>query len=223
MTRRKGSTTVWWSPRSQLWRIGVLFMVGSACFAVAAVPKFVECVGVRANNVTYFVGSLFFTAAAAMQWRMTMDGGAPTTVDRGAVRVQFVGTLFFNLTTLMALSRALTTTAEIDRHVWVPDAFGSICFLIASALAWFAVGDRWVFWRRRDSSWWIAALNFAGSIAFGIAAVASYVVPATGNDRNVTAVGLGTFIGALAFLVGALLLLPAKVSEVRSQAAFHLS
>jgi hypothetical protein len=49
----------------------------------------------------------------------------------------------------------------------------------------------------------------AGSIAFGASAVASYVVPASDQPRNVTLMNLGTFVGALCFLAGGLLLLPA--------------
>ena len=55
----------------------------------------------------------------------------------------------------------------------------------------------------RSLSWLITALNLLGSIAFGASAVASYVVPASDQPRNVTLMNLGTFVGALAFLVGA--------------------
>ena len=54
----------------------------------------------------------------------------------------------------------------------------------------------------------MAALNLAGSVAFAVSAVASYVVPDTDRTRNVALMNLGTFLGGLAFLVGALLLLP---------------
>jgi hypothetical protein len=40
--------------------------------------------------------------------------------------------------------------------------------------------------------------------------VASYVVPATDQPRNVTLMNLGTFVGAIAFLIGAVLLLPER-------------
>ena len=47
-----------------------------------------------------------------------------------------------------------------------------------------------------------------GSVAFGASAVASYVVPDSGLPRNATLVNIGTFAGALCFLLGAYLLLP---------------
>ncbi|HWG64257.1 MAG TPA: hypothetical protein VG253_21415, partial [Streptosporangiaceae bacterium] len=59
-----------------------------------------------------------------------------------------------------------------------------------------------------DRPWWIAALNMCGSVAFGASAVASYVVHDSGLPRNASLVNLGTFVGALCFLVGAYLLLP---------------
>ena len=63
------------------------------------------------------------------------------------------------------------------------------------------------------------ALNLLGSIAFGASAVASYVVPATGSLRNVELSNLGTFLGALCFLVGAVLLLPERTDRSAGSAA----
>ena len=53
-------------------------------------------------------------------------------------------------------------------------------------------------------------INLAGCVAFGISAVASYVVPATGTALDLAAANAWTSLGALCFLVGALLLLPAR-------------
>ncbi len=221
---QRAGRSVWWSPRSMGWWIGVLFMLGSLCFMVAAVPGYVSAFGARTDSITYFVGSLFFTSAAALQYLQTVNAPSnidseetrrvrvltyePRRVDWWASVVQLVGTVFFNITTFMALNQALTTTAEIDRRVWRPDALGSVCFLVASALAWMEVSHGWRSWHPRDTSWWIAILNLSGSVAFGVSAVASYVVPASGEVRNAAAVNLGTFLGAVGFFVGALLLLP---------------
>ncbi|MEI7827119.1 MAG: hypothetical protein WCI87_04900 [Euryarchaeota archaeon] len=41
-------------------------------------------------------------------------------------------------------------------------------------------------------------------------AVASYVLPTTGLPRNMALVNLGTFVGALCFFVGVVLLLPER-------------
>jgi len=52
-----------------------------------------------------------------------------------------------------------------------------------------------------------------GSAAFGVSAVALFVVPTTGLSRNITLVNLGTFVGALCFFVGAVLLLPERTQS----------
>jgi hypothetical protein len=230
----RAGRSMWWSPRSMGWWIGALFMLGSLCFAVAAVPAYVHAFGARTDNLTYFVGSLVFTSAAALQYLQTVNAPqkiatagseqlrrqvrvlayAPRRIDWWASVVQLAGTIFFNVTTFMALNQALTSTAEINRRVWLPDALGSVCFLIASALAWLEVGHARTPLRSRDSSWWIAFLNLSGSAAFGVSAVASHVVPDSGEVRNAAAVNLGTFVGAVGFFVGALLLLPEAASPV---------
>ena len=61
--------------------------------------------------------------------------------------------------------------------------------------------------RPRDRGWWIAVINLAGSIAFGVSAVAGYIVPATGDYLDLAAANASTVVGALCFLAGALLLL----------------
>ena len=67
----------------------------------------------------------------------------------------------------------------------------------------------------RSISWRIAALNLAGSVAFGVSAVASKIVPTTGEPRNIMLVNLGTAVGGLCFLAGALFLLPERTAPVR--------
>ena len=92
-----------------------------------------------------------------------------------------------------------------------PDAFGSVCFLVASGLAYAAVGPRRLSWRPSDRGWWVAALNLIGSILFGLSAIGAYVVPATGELLSTAVANGGTFLGALGFLVGAALLFPPSV------------
>jgi hypothetical protein len=189
--------------------ISILFMIGSACFALGALPGYAGAAGVTADGVTFFAGSLFFTAAGCGQFLQARRASAPRQRDKGwwAALVQLAGTLFFNASTLHALTSSLSAT-EQDQKVWRPDAYGSVCFLVASALALAIFGRSWYSWRRRERPWWIAVINMTGSVAFGVSAVASYVVPDSGAVRNATLVNLGTFLGALCFLAGAYLLLP---------------
>ena len=79
----------------------------------------------------------------------------------------------------------------------------------------------WWSWHLRSISWRIAALNLAGSIAFGVSAVASKVVTTTGEPRNIMLVNLGTAVGGLCFLVGALLLLPERTQPRSTPTRSH--
>lgn len=191
--------------------ISILFMIGSACFAIGAVPGYADAVGVTADGVTFFAGSLFFTAAAFGQFLQARKTSAPGRRDSGwwAALVQLAGTFLFNASTLHALSSSLSATGQ-DHKVWRPDAYGSACFLVASGLALTVFGHRWYSWRHRNRPWWIAVANMTGSVAFGVSAVASYVVPDSGAVRNAAVVNLGTFLGAVCFLLGAYLLLPTR-------------
>jgi hypothetical protein len=190
-------------------------------FALGAVPGYAQAVGRLADSVTFFVGSLFFTSAAVLQYSESADVGAdPSTrglrrlgsahlhqIDWWASGIQLIGTVYFNVSTAVAVSSDLSTETA-RHHVWRPDAVGSVCFLVASGLAWWEVSHGWASWAPRKLAWWITLLNLVGSVAFGVSAVASYVVPATGQLRDVQRSNLGTFVGALCFLIGAVLLLP---------------
>ncbi len=81
------------------------------------------------------------------------------------------------------------------------------CFLVASELALASICGRWVCWRRGASDWQIAALNMVGSVAFGVAAIASLVEPSTSEPVSAAIANAGTTFGALCFLAGALLML----------------
>jgi hypothetical protein len=50
----------------------------------------------------------------------------------------------------------------------------------------------------------------AGSVAFGLSAIAAHVVPSTGEPVNVDWINIGTFIGAICCMVAALLVKPPR-------------
>ena len=223
----RGST--WWAPGAVGWWIGILFAVGSICFALGAAPGYLSAVGNEADAITFFIGSLWFTSAALLQYweavnvcrtlpepvaqqHFRLVTWEPRRIDWWSTAVQFAGTLFFNISTFSALLANLSVN-QIDRLVWTPDVYGSACFLIASGLAWIEVCRSFLCWRSHEFSWWITALNLTGSVAFGISAAAAFVVPTAGSPINITLVNLGTFVGALCFLVGAVLLLPERTHD----------
>jgi hypothetical protein len=223
-----GST--WWAPNARGWWIAILFAIGSLLFAIGSVPGYASAVGAVGDTVTYFVGSLFFTTASFLSYREAVDAAPgtlnpahrrffvyqPRRIDWWATAVQLVGTLYFNVSTGVAMVTDLSAQTA-HQHVWRPDAIGSVCFLVSSALAWYEICHGWAAWRPRSYSWWITLLNLLGSIAFGISAVAGYVNPVTGQVHNAGRADAQTLIGAVCFLIGAVLLLPERTQPVSGQ------
>ena len=213
----------WWAPRSLTWWIASLFALGSVCFLVAPFPGFVQHFGSGVDGMVYFVGSILFTAAAALQCVATFNsdrelpaGGRrpfrlvafqPRRRAWWASVVQLVGTVYFNVNTLRAMTTGFDSP-EYDRLVWTPDTLGCICFLVASYLAYVdAAGGLARRPRHRTIEWKVSVANLAGSVAFGISAIASFVVPATGSVLDLAAANVFIGIGALCFLIGSLLML----------------
>ena len=179
-------------------RIGLGFAIGSVCFLVGPFPGFVELVGAEADAVVFFVGSLFFTAAALLQ-ALQSEGA-----DRLPSLIQFAGTIYFNVDTFRAV-RSSFSDSQLDRLIWAPEAVGSVCFLLSGVIAYRSVrvaGHA----ARSSTEWQIAAINLAGCVFFAISSVASYVVPKTGDALDLAAANWNTGLGALCFLIGSVLL-----------------
>jgi hypothetical protein len=221
-------TSTWYSPNSIGWWVGILFAIGASCFAFGAVPMYLKYVGIQNDGLTFFVGSIFFTTASLSQYietinaRQTPIGSLikekirfitwePRRIDWLASVVQLIGTVLFNISTFYALNFAMTSQ-EINHLVWAPDALGSICFLIASGLVWLEVGHSLLSWQIGNLSWRIALLNLVGSVAFGVSAVSAFMPPMVGHPLNIVLVNFGTFVGAVCFFSGAILLLPERTS-----------
>lgn len=220
----------WWRPRLLGWWVAALFIVGAFLFALGSFPPYANHVDVRVVGVTYFIGSLFFTSAGYLQYMQTINAPEeltpgvatatrrrylafqPHRIDWWAASVQSIGTLLFNVSTFSAMHMAFTVQQQ-ERRVWVPDMFGSIAFMVASTLAWIEVCDGWWAWRPHDTPWRIVALNLIGSIAFQISAIAAFIRPATGEVANASLANLGTFVGAIGFLLAAALLIPELADE----------
>ena len=215
----------------------MLFAIGSVCFLVAPFPGFLQLVGSGVDGIVFFVGSLFFTSAALLQYleaanvdpgpahkrrRLRLLTFEPERIDWWITGIQLVGTLLFNLNTFRAMQSGLSVEA-VNRFVWAPDAVGSLCFLVSGLLAYFEACGGFGCRPRRDLGRWITVINLGGCVAFGVSAVASYLVPATGTVLNLAAANFATALGALCFLIGALLLLPEGAKAVSTPAGAPLS
>lgn len=204
------------APRSlRLRRESWGFAIGSLLFALGAWPGYATSVGVVADNLTYFIGSLFFTGAALVQLLLS---GRPLPhagsvrgelFDWSSAAVQFAGTILFNVSTAAAWLQA-SGVDEASRFVWRPDMYGSIAFLVASGLAVVATVERDSLWDPNARTWWSTWLGVAGSIAFGVSAVAAAVVPASGELKNAALANSSTLLGALLFFAAAVLAMPPR-------------
>lgn len=221
-----------WAPLRIGWWIAILFMIGSALFAVGgakatwphALPDRFYDPGLI--GWTFFIGSFFFTSAAYLQWLEALNsivadaaqptaekprrwrflGWRPHNLGYLSALVQLVGTILFNVNTAVALIAGLGWEGQ-DLLVWTPDVVGSICFLLASQLALMEVSHHYWILRPRSVSDWIAWVNMLGSLLFMISAVTSFVEPGPVMVAPWVA-NFTTFAGGVCFFVGAYLLIP---------------
>jgi hypothetical protein len=202
----------------QRW-MALCFALGSACFLVGPFPGYVQLVGATADAVTFFVGSILFTAGGVLQcwlaWPERRARGAGRAAWWSAV-IQSVGTLFFNRSTFQALSTA-ASNSSYNKLVWRPDAFGSICFLVSGVIAYVASPRHGWLPARDEPGWWQPAVNLLGCVFFGISAVAGYVVPSTGSILDLAAANWNTSLGAACFLACALFTLFGADTDAESE------
>jgi hypothetical protein len=182
--------------------MALCFAAGSLCFFIGPFPGFAQLVGEKADAITFFVGSLLFTAGGALQTAL-----ARGRADRWSAGIQSAGTLFFNVTTYQALHTAFTNP-HYDRLVWRPDALGSVCFLASGLIAYVAA----------DRRWWQPTVNLLGCVFFAIAAVAGYVVPASGSVLDLALANWNTALGAACFFACALATLISGPGSGRTRA-----
>jgi uncharacterized membrane protein YhhN len=189
----------------QRW-MALCFALGSTCFLVGPFPGYVQMVGVSADAITFFIGSILFTAGGVLQsslaWPERHASGGGGAAWWAAI-IQSAGTLFFNITTYQAMHTALTSAAY-DQLVWRPDWRGSICFLVSGVIAYHASERHGWLPVRGGDGWWQPAVNLLGCIFFGISAVAGYVVPTSGSMLDQAAANWNTALGAACFLACAL-------------------
>lgn len=189
--------------------MGYGFGIGSALFATGAVMAVAQANAV-ATNVVYALGAVFFTSAAAVQWRSAEDRRPRSRLhdpDWQSAIIQFVGTLSFNVMTVRAVLMSLDPSREPYSNVWDPDVFGSALFLISSAIAWHPIAREKRHHLLHGRSGLISLSNVLGSVFFGLSAWGAALLP---NDsyRSLFWNNAGTFVGAVFFLIAAVALIP---------------
>ncbi|MCB1700522.1 MAG: hypothetical protein H6985_17010 [Pseudomonadales bacterium] len=221
----------WHFRRTLNWWVGILFALGSTLFALGGIlvlaPELARkwSLDTASIGLVFFVGSIFFSAAAYLQLLQAANTPPGTRIDETGVKplawfswrpydpdwlgcaLQFAGTLLFNINTFDSLFAQLDWLQQ-DLMIWTPDMVGSSLFLgsgyIAFAEYWRQSGP----WQPGRRSWWIVVINLLGCLAFMVAAGLSFVPFDSGGGVNM-AISTGFLVaGALAFLAGGLLLLP---------------
>lgn len=186
--------------------MGALFGLGAACFVMGPVDAYASRVGAHADALTFFIGSILFTAGGLTQsWLAYPDRRAHRAglLAWRAAWIQSVGTILFNFMTLEAISR-VSSNARYNALVWMPDALGSVCFLASGVLLYLSVPRAG--WRplRRAQGWWEPPVNLLGCVLFGVSAVAAYAITTAGQLLDLTTANWTTTFGAACFLAVAL-------------------
>lgn len=214
-------------PKSLTWWIAILFMLGSACFVAGSmVSLFFENVfSSVAINLTFFIGSLFFTAAAYAQYLEAINADItndaylneekrewiwwawrPKNLGFVASTSQLAGTFLFNINTFNCFYTGLSYVAQ-DVLIWLPNMIGSILFLVASFFAWLEIFHDKQVKRFRSPTWWIIWVNLLGSVLFQRSAFRSFIHVDSGELVNATIALNATMYGAVCFFIGAYLLI----------------
>ena len=184
-----------------------LFAIGSTLFAIATMPGMSAVAGSGLTNLLCFVGSWFFTAAG---WMQLVLSGPALRIGWLSAATQFAGTILFNISTGASLWAHAVKPER--RLVWAPDAFGSMAFLVSGALGVVAVTAVVGIVELKSRDWQAEWINMIGCFAFGVSALGAFVTK-SGITEDALLANVGTFIGALCFLVAALLILPRRASK----------
>ncbi len=214
-------------PQSLTWWIAVLFMIGSACFVAGSVMSlyFPHSFSSLSTNMTYFIGSLFFTAAAYGQYLEVINADItndaylsagetewiwwawrPKNLGFISSACQLAGTILFNINTFNCFYDGLSYVA-MDIVIWLPNLIGSILFLIAAVFAWLEIFHDKQVKPFYSVTWWIVWINLLGSILFQRSAFRSFIYVDSGEQVNEMIALRATLFGAVCFFIGAYLLI----------------
>jgi hypothetical protein len=184
-----------------------LFAIGSTLFAIATLPGSAAVAGAGSVNLLCFIGSWFFTTAG---WMQLVLSGPALRIGWLSAATQFAGTILFNISTGAAL---WAHAVEPERRlVWAPDLLGSLAFLVSGALGVVAVTAVVGLFEMKSRDWQAEWINMIGCVAFGGSALGAFVSK-SGVTEDALLANAGTFVGALCFLVAALLMLPQRTKQ----------
>jgi len=216
-----------YQPKALTWWVAVLFMLGSLCFISASVmvSSFEDSFSGFMINLTFFIGSVFFTSAGYAQLLEVINkditskdylkvqsstwlwwAWRPKNLGYLSSVTQLTGTILFNFNTFDAFYSGLSVLQE-DIIIWVPNMLGSMLFITASFFAWLEIYHDKHIQAFISTTWWIIWINILGSLFFQLSAIFSYIHIDSGTYINETLLLRGTIYGAICFFVAAYLLI----------------
>ncbi|MEM8551824.1 MAG: hypothetical protein AAGF45_05540 [Pseudomonadota bacterium] len=222
--------TPFWQSATYNWTIGALFALGASLFLLGSTLTLIHIAsGWTANSlisVTFFLGSIPFTGAAALQHFQSANAADFLQAPAGKVRrskvhvlgwqagslgwlstaTQLLGTVAFNFNTFDAIDPPANWITQ-DLVIWLPGLAGAILFLVSGTLAYLEAGHAYFSWKPASLAWRITFVNLLGCIFFMAAGALSYVPEHPEPSWVQTAAVINLWIGALGFFVGALLLM----------------
>jgi hypothetical protein len=204
--------------------ISLLFMVGAFCFAFASFSSLTYLVVPYTIASIYFIGSIFFTSAAYLQYLESINSDIthlphlynkhhiwfwwrwrPRNLGYISSVTQFIGTLFFNISTFFAIFSTLSIEAK-NLFIWMPNLLGSILFLTSSLSAYLEIVHDTDIKAFKTVTWWIVWINIFGSVFFQISALySSFSVQEVDGAADHIAT-LMTCLGGICFFIAAFLL-----------------
>lgn len=233
-----GSENPWlefYAPHRLAWWVAVNFIAGSALFTLgasgASFPEFFAGAGSLIADVSYFAGALLFTIGIYLQVLEGLNSsdyiGLERPYDRRSFvwfawrprRLEFVapfilliGSLFFNAETSLALGSAFGWLS-LPVLVGLTSLVGAVGFVVSTYLQLVEVCHSYFGLRPHEISWWVAALNLAGSVGFLVGSAFGFDVPGLSSPEESLITQVSFLIGSILFLAGSYLLLPEMFSE----------
>ncbi len=210
------------SARSLNRAIACLFIVGSALFLWASISSLLDLSLPFTQDLFFFIGSLFFTLAAYLQYLQSINNGEqvaggseklsrrwfawqPHRMDFWVTTTQLVGTLCFNFNTFDSFISH--TMEENLLAVWLPDILGSILFLISGFSGVVEFNHRIIFWPGRSLQSSLTVIGLWGCLLFMGSAILALMAILLPTSESIRFSLLLTGAGGLAFLSSSLLML----------------
>lgn len=234
---RRSPWLEFWAPGRISWWVAVSFILGSVLFALGAGSSlwFQSFLGgelaSRIADWSYFIGATVFTGAIYLQILETINtdphprrarqrpdesfrwfAWQPKRLSYMEVFALFVGSLFFNFETTLALL-GVSGKEGVNWLLSVPSFLGALLFVIGGYMQVVEVCHRYLCIRFRSISWWSATFNFLGCVGFLVGATFGFQIPGLSTPADPTIVKAAYLQGALFFLAGSYLMIPEMFSD----------